>query len=140
MRIPRLAQWLALAALVFLNAVPHATPAAASPIPAATVYVYCYSEPGGGLDFYYSDIFALDVNGHMTARGFVPDTLTMNKVLDSFSTYLKLKGYKFYHVGFELDTDQAQARALKHRRAYEGNPCSNCGKVVETGWKYTPGQ
>ena len=29
----------------------------------------------------------------------------------------------------------AETQAAQHKRAYEGGGCSNCGKVVETGWK-----
>lgn len=133
----RLTFLVSIAALLIVALAPNAAVPRAEAAPGTTAYIYCYSEPGGGLDFYYSDVFTLDVGGHMTARGFVPDSVAMKKVLDAFSAYLTQKGYKFYHASFEADLDEAQAKALKHRRAYEGNPCSNCGKVGETGWRYT---
>jgi hypothetical protein len=35
----------------------------------------------------------------------------------------------------DIKQTEEEAKAAMHKRAYEGSPCSTCGKVVETGWK-----
>jgi hypothetical protein len=66
------------------------------------------------------------------------DDASIQPILDDFQKYLKEKGYKFSSGSTSacgINPDEVLAKAAKHKRAYEGNPCSSSGKVVETGWK-----
>jgi hypothetical protein len=120
-------------------AAPPAFPAA--PATASTAsstggsFISCSTSGGAGIDTYYTGVFQTT---HPVKRlgngGFFVD----QSVLDRFYAYLTQKGYKFKpgsNYGCDVSLTEAATKAAQHKRAYEGNPCSNCGKVVETGWK-----
>jgi hypothetical protein len=109
--------------------------------PTKTIFISCSSAPDGGLDWYFSAVFPAQMTGKEvpTAERFAPDRASVSRIMDAFNDYLSQKHYKFKPGGAaacDSSTNEATAKAAKHRRAYEGNPCSNCGKVIETGWKY----
>lgn len=101
-------------------------------------FISCSTTPEGGLNTYFSDVFPIELAAHPTHVGAAIDGAALQKVNDEFDQYLTKMGYRFKPgdpFACDFSPNEPQARAAKHKRAYEGNPCSNCGKVVETGWK-----
>jgi hypothetical protein len=77
-------------------------------------------------------------SGKFFVNGKTIDPTSVQVVLDHFYVYLRQEGYKFSpgsNSACDIKETEAQAQAAEHKRAYEGSPCSTCGKVVETGWK-----
>jgi len=107
------------------------------------VYISCSTIPEGGMNTYFTDIFTVELTRHLRSKGWVYEDLSpfpLQQAYASFLEYLTSKGYKFKPTNSaqaqcDFDPDENVARTAKHRRAYEGSPCSNCGKVIETGWK-----
>jgi hypothetical protein len=143
---------------------PAESPAAAAAAPAAaataqsssgasaTFFISCSTSGSAGVDTYYTGVFEIGAKPGRSPHPYntpgadiggtwmVPAVLSQ-KVLDDFQTYLTQKGYKFKpgsSSACDVAPTQAAAQAAQHKRAYEGGSCSSCGKVVETGWKYTP--
>jgi hypothetical protein len=109
--------------------------------PTRTIFISCSSAHDGGIDWYFSDVFPSQMTGKEvpTLEKFAPDRASVSRIMDAFNDYLSQKHFKFKpgsSAACDSSTNEATAKAAKHRRAYEGNQCSNCGKVVETGWKY----
>jgi len=102
------------------------------------MYMYCYTEPSGGVNTYFSDVFGVELPSYVNFHGAAPDPAAVDRIREAFYSGLTQKGYTFKpgHSNCEFRTDEQSTTALKHRRAYEGNPCSNGGKVVETGWRH----
>lgn len=133
----------------------YGAPAASTPSPAAQgssgsptqFYISCSTSGGAGINMYYTSVFLTDKltshpsgpgNGHNFFAGKRIDDASIQVILNDFQQYLKGKGYKYLPGSTamcDIDPNEAKAKAEMHKRAYEGNPCSNCGKVVETGWK-----
>ena len=143
-------KWNGLAVATAAAAPAAATPAQSS---AATFFISCSTSGGAGIDTYYTGVFEVGakpgrsphppnapgayINGAWMVPAVLPQT-----VLDHFYPYLTEKGYKFSpgsSSACDVAPTEAAAKAAQHKRAYEGGGCSTCGKVVETGWKYTPG-
>ena len=113
-----------------------------------TYFLSCSTYHGGGVNWYFTDVFQAQLKlrgpagvpgmGPLFVNGRFIDSSSVQQVLNDFQAYLTQKGYKFdpgSTSACDIKTTQAEAQTAKHKRAYEGNPCSNCGKVVETGWK-----
>jgi hypothetical protein len=128
--------------------------AQSSPAPSATFFISCSTSGGAGIDTYYTGVFeigakpgpqprspfslASSVDG---GRTWTYPAVLSQTVLDHFYAYLTQKGHKFSPgsaSACDVKPTKAEAKAAQHKRAYEGGGCSSCGKVVETGWKYTP--
>ena len=110
--------------------------------PVAKEFIYCYSVQEGGMNTYFSDVFPVELPATRLGMGTVSDVASVNRIQEAFYSYLKQKGYTFKSgrpgaSNCEFRTDEQSAKALKHRRAYEGSPCSDCGKTVQTGWTPT---
>ena len=107
--------------------------------PSGTFFISCSTSGGAGIDTYYTGVFQIG-SARMSPKGFLMSAESQT-ILDHFYAYLTQKGYKFSPgsaSACDIRTTEADAKAAQHKRAYEGGGCSSCGKVVETGWKYTP--
>jgi hypothetical protein len=132
----------------------EAATAQSSSAQSATFFISCSTSQDGGIDTYYTAVseigakpgpmphtpmtLASSVDGGKTWM--YPAVLSQS-VLDHFQAYLTQKGYKFKpgsSSACDVKPTEAATKAAQHKRAYEGGGCSSCGKVVETGWKYTP--
>ena len=128
LRLLFLSMCVAAALLVSINS---AKSAAAGP------FIACSTSGGAGINTYITGVFrtAYPVKD-LPSGGYLVD----QSVLDRFYAYLKKKGYRFKpgtHYGCVVEPTEALATAAKRKR-YESGGCSNCGKVVDTGWKDTP--
>ena len=98
-------------------------------------FISCSTSGGAGIDIYLTGVFQTTRPvRHVPSGGNLVD----QSVLDDFYAYLKQKGYNFKpgsNYGCDVSPTEAAAKAAQHKRAYEGGACSNCGKIVETGWK-----
>lgn len=127
----------------------------AQSVPAkATFFISCSTSGNAGVDTYYTGVFEIGAKPGPQPR--TPVYLAVSNdngktwwwpavvsqtVLDHFQAYLTQKGYKFKpgsSSACDVKPTAAATQAAQHKRAYEGVGCSNCGKVVETGWKDTP--
>jgi hypothetical protein len=135
-----------------LAQVASATQSAAAQTGAATFFISCSTSASAGVDTYYTGVFEIGAKpgrsphppntpgANIGGTWMVPAVLSQT-VLDHFYVYLTEKGYKFSpgsSSACDIAPTQVAAQAAQHKRAYEGGACSTCGKVVETGWKYTP--
>ncbi len=130
--------------------VPMAT-AQTSPAQPGTFFISCSTSGGAGINIYYTGVFEIGAKVGPQPRTPVylavsPDNGTTwlwpavlsQTVLNDFQTYLTRKGYKFLPgsgSACDVKPTEAATKAAQHKRAYEGGGCSNCGKIVETGWK-----
>ena len=109
------------------------TSAASAPRP----FIACSTSGGAGINTYVTGVFQTAYPVKYLPNG---GHLVDQSVLDRFYAYLTHKGYHFKpgsNYGCVVETTVARAIAAEHKR-YESGGCSNCGKVVETGWKDTP--
>lgn len=135
-----------------LAQVASATQTAAAQTAAATLFISCSTSGSAGVDTYYTGVFEIGAKpgrsphppntpgAYIGGTWMVPAVLPQT-VLDHFYAYLTQKGYKFSpgsSSACDVQPTEAATKAAQHKRAYEGGGCSSCGKVVETGWKYTP--
>jgi len=101
-------------------------------------FISCATSGGAGIDTYLTGVFQTSRPvRHLPSGGNLVD----QSVLDHFYAYLTQKGYKFKpgsNYACSVGRTEAEAQAAKHKRIYEGGGCSNCGKIVETGWTDTP--
>jgi hypothetical protein len=122
---------------------PAPAPASSAPAPAPSAsssggpFISCSTSGGAGIDTYLTGVFQTSHPvRHLPSGGNLVD----QSVLDRFYAYLTQQGYKFRpgsNYGCDVQPTEAAAKAAQHKRAYEGGACSNCGKIVETGWKDT---
>jgi hypothetical protein len=120
--------------------------------PPPTFFISCSTSGGAGIDTYYTGVFEIGAKpgrsphppntpgAYIGGTWMVPAVLAQT-VLDHFYAYLTQKGYKFSpgsSSACDVQPTEAATKAAQHKRAYEGGGCPGCGKVVETGWKYTP--
>jgi hypothetical protein len=100
-------------------------------------FISCSTSGGAGINTYITGVFQTKYPvKYLPSGGYLVD----QSVLDRFYAYLTKKGYHFKpgsNYGCVVEPSKAQAEAAQHKR-YESGGCSNCGKVVETGWKDTP--
>ncbi len=119
----------------------NASPAASAPPAASSAsasaggpFISCSTSGGAGIDTYLTGVFQTTRPiRHLPSGGNLVD----QSILDDFYAYLKQKGYNFKpgsNYGCDVSPTEAAAKAAQHKRAYEGGRCSNCGKIVETGW------
>jgi len=124
--------FLASTAFTLLRAQAAAPPTAAS---TGGPFISCSTSGGAGIDTYLTGVFQTTRPVRHLPNG---GNLVDQSVLDDFYAYLKQQGYNFKpgsNYGCDVSPTEAAAKAAQHKRAYEGGACSNCGKVVETGWK-----
>lgn len=120
---------------------PHLNPSPSASDPNRKMvkgFMSCSTLGDAGISPYFSDVFPVELGTHPGGRSFTLDTDDVAAIQTAFTDYLTKMHYQFHKYGpptCDFSIDEAQARAAKHKRAYEGNLCSNCGKVVETGWK-----
>ena len=137
-----------------LHAQEQTPPAVGTSAQSPTFFISCSTSQDGGIDTYYTAVFEIGAKPGPTPR--TPVTLASSvdggktwtypavlsqSVLDRFQAYLTQKGYKFKpgsSSACDVKPTEAAAKTAQHKRAYEGGGCSSCGKVVETGWKYSP--
>ena len=102
--------------------------------PAGGPFISCSTLGCAGIDIYLTGVFQTTKPvRHLPSGGNLVD----QSILNDFYAYLTQKGYKFKpgsNYGCDVSPTEAAAKAAQHKRAYEGGPCSNCGKIVETGW------
>jgi hypothetical protein len=94
-------------------------------------FIICATSGGPGMDTYLTGVFQTTRLKHMPSGG----TLVDQAILDNFYAYLTQKGYKFKpgsNYGCAVKPTEAEAKADEQKRQ---SGCSNCGKIVETGWK-----
>lgn len=147
MKVPAYFGPLFFSMFLFVSIAPQSLPAQS-----ATFFISCSTLQDGGIDTYYTGVFEIGAkpgSGKIVAnapganiggRWMIPAVLSAS-VLDHFQAYLTQKGYKFKpgsSSACDVKPTEAETKAAQHKRAYEGGGCSSCGKVVETGWKYTP--
>jgi len=119
----------------------HPSPAAAMPTAAASTggpFISCSTSGGAGIDTYYTAVFQTTKPVRHLPNG---GNLVDQSVLDNFYAYLKQKGYNFKpgsNYGCVVGPTDATVQAEHQKRTANNGGCSNCGKVVETGWKDTP--
>jgi hypothetical protein len=118
-----------------------------SPAQSASFYLSCSTSANGRVDWYFTSVFQAELklrpprgpgSGAFYVDGKSIDPASVQSILDHFQAYLTQKGYKFSpgsNLACDIKSTEEEAKAAMHKRAYEGNPCSTCGKVVETGWK-----
>jgi hypothetical protein len=115
---------------------PAATPPASyahtpvAVVPGGGPFVMCATSGGPGMDTYLTGAFQTTRVRHTPSGGNLVD----QSILDGFYAYLTQKGYKFKpgsNYGCAVQPTEAGARADEQKRQ---SGCSNCGKVVETGW------
>jgi len=116
---------------------PAAVTAPATPVTASTApsaggsFIICATSGGPGMDTYLTAAFQTTRVKHSPSGGNLVD----QAILDDFYAYLKQKGYNFKpgsNYGCAVKPTEAEARADEQKRQ---SGCSNCGKIVETGWK-----
>ena len=99
-------------------------------------FISCSTSGGAGINTYITGVFQTTYPvKYLPSGGYLVD----QSVLDRFYAYLTKKGYHFKpgsNYGCVVEPTKAQAIAGQHKRYLSGG-CSNCGKVVETGWKDT---
>jgi hypothetical protein len=117
------------------------------------MFMYCYTIMSGGVNTYFSDVFSLEIPATDQGHYLLPDQGEVSRIKNAFDGFLTRQGYKHNPNTVECDSrfaphsskfcgmqgfcgDEQDMSAQKHKRAYGGNPCANCGKVVETHWKY----
>lgn len=131
-----------------------AATAQSSSAQSATFFISCSTSGDAGIDTYYTGVFEIGAKPGPHPMGpyspvytvdggktWLNPAVSSQSVLDHFQAYLTQKGYKFKpgsSSACDVKPTEAAAKAAQHKRAYEGGGCSSCGKVVETGWKYTP--
>lgn len=100
-------------------------------------FIACSTSGGAKINTYITGVFRTSHPvKYLPSGGYLVD----QSVLDRFYAYLTKKGYNFKpgsNYGCVVEPTEALAKAAEHKR-YESGGCSNCGKVVETGWKDTP--
>jgi hypothetical protein len=113
---------------------------------AAPFFISCSTSGGAGINTYFTAVFETELklgvprgpgSGTFFVNGKAIDPTSVQAVLNRFYVYLTQKGYKYSpgsNSACDIKATEEQAKAAMHKRAYEGNPCSTCGKVVETGW------
>ena len=101
-----------------------------------TVFMYCYSQQDGGVNQYFSDVFPIALQSRTTGFGPVIESSENKRIASAFSDYLSKMHYSFRPGTCGSRTTEQAINAEKHTRAYGGHPCSNCGKTVETHWKF----
>jgi hypothetical protein len=82
------------------------------------------------MDTYLTGAFQTSRVKHSPSGGNLVD----QSILDNFYAYLKQKGYTFKpgsNYGCAVKPTAAEATADETKRQ---SGCSNCGKIVETGW------
>jgi hypothetical protein len=125
-------------------AAPVAAPAATSnvaapsaPVTSSTTastggpFIICATSGGPGIDTYLTGVFQTTRLRHLPSRGYLVD----QSILDDFYAYLTQKNYNFKpgsNYGCAVQPTEAGAKADELKRQ---SGCSNCGKIVETGWK-----
>lgn len=85
------------------------------------------------MDTYLTGAFQTTRVKHSPSGGNLVD----QSILDRFYAYLTQKGYNFKpgsNYGCAVQPTEAAVRADEQKRQ---SGCSNCGKIVETGWKDT---
>ena len=116
--------------------------------PTVRAFMSCSTAGTGGVNVYYTGVFAADLKTGNHGRGgrtqividrqYV-DPNSVKEVLDRFQAYLTQRGDKFVpgnSFACDVKPTEAEAKAAQHYRAYEGGGCtSGCSKIVETGWK-----
>jgi hypothetical protein len=116
---------------------PTASAAAAPPVTASTAasaggpFIICATSGGPGMDTYLTGAFQTTRARRTPSGGYLVD----QPILDDFYAYLTQKGYKFKpgsNYGCAVKPTEAEAKADEQKRQ---SGCSNCGKIVETGWK-----
>ena len=103
----------------------------ASAAPGGGPFVICATSGGAGIDTYLTGAFQTTRVRHSPSGGNLVD----QSILDDFYAYLKQKGYNFKpgsNYGCAVKPTEAEAKADEQKRQ---SGCSNCGKIVETGWK-----
>lgn len=116
--------------------------------PTVRAFMSCSTAGTGGVNVYYTGVFAADLKTGNAGRGGraaividrkVVDPASVQEVLDRFQAYLTERGDKFVPgnvYACDVKPTESEARAAQHYRAYEGGGCtSGCSKIVETGWK-----
>jgi hypothetical protein len=97
-------------------------------------FISCSTSGGAGINTYVTGVFQTTYPVKYLPSG---GNLVDQSVLDRFYAYLTRKGYHFKpgsNYGCVVEPTEAQAKAAQRKRYLSGG-CSNCGKVVETGWK-----
>jgi hypothetical protein len=116
---------------------PTAAAAPVPPVTASTVasaggpFIICATSGGPGMDTYLTAAFQTTRVNRSPSGGNQVD----QSILDDFYAYLKQKGYNFKpgsNYGCAVKPTEAEAKADEQKRQ---SGCSNCGKIVETGWK-----
>jgi hypothetical protein len=110
---------------------PLASSTTASAAPGGGTFVICATSGGPGMDTYLTGAFQTTRVRHSPSGGNLVD----QSILDDFYAYLKQKGYNFKpgsNYGCAVKPTEAEAKADEQKRQ---SGCSNCGKIVETGWK-----
>lgn len=110
---------------------PFSSPYKPAPvIPGGGPFVICATSGGPGMDTYLTGAFQTTRVKHTPSGGNLVD----QSILDAFYAYLTQKGYKYKpgsNYGCTVQPTEAAARADEQKRQ---SGCSNCGRVVETGW------
>ena len=108
------------------------TPLHAQTAPSAGApFIVCATSGGPGMNTYLTGAFQTTRVRHMPSGGYLVD----QSILNDFYAYLTQKGYKFKpgsNYGCAVKPTEAEAKADEQKRQ---SGCSNCGKIVETGWK-----
>ena len=112
-----------------------AVAAAAAPRPTAAStsgrFIVCSTSGGPGMDTYLTGVIQTTRVKYTPSGGNLVD----QSILDGFYAYLTQHGYKFKpgsNYGCAVQPTEAEAKADEQKRQ---SGCSNCGKIVETGWK-----
>jgi hypothetical protein len=125
------------AAAAHVATAPAAAQVAATASSAGGPFVSCATSGGAAIDTYLTGVFQTKLPVRHLPNGGV---LVDQSILDRFYAYLTQKGYNFKpgsNYACDVKPTEAEAKAAQHKRHYEGGGCSNCGKIVETGWKDT---
>jgi len=118
---------LLLSIFLFASAPLHAQTAPSASAP----FIICATSGGPGVDTYLTGAFQTTRVRHTPSGGNLVD----QSILDHFYAYLTQRGYKFRpgsNYGCAVKPTEAEAREDEKKRQ---SGCSNCGKIVETGWK-----
>jgi hypothetical protein len=127
----------AAAAPVAAPAVTSNVAAPSAPVTSSTTasaggpFIICATSGGPGMDTYLTGAFQTTRVRHSPSGGNLVD----QSILNDFYAYLTQKGYNFKpgsNYGCAVKPTEAEAKADEQKRQ---SGCSNCGKIVETGWK-----
>jgi hypothetical protein len=128
--------------MFLLASMTAASTAAASQTPSATgLYLFCSSDPDGPV-IYFSDIFIADPDPSTSGMRGVSFRTTAHAFLVFLQQKYSFKSGSNYPTGCAnaVNSPTGLSYAQTHKQQMEDQYKQGKKQIVETGWKYTPGE